>query len=128
MGELTLGVNWLAVGIGTLLSFFLGAMWFSPYMFGVKWAEGVGNPIGEDSKQPVGALVLQLLGTFLLAWLIGIAAAREELLLAIMIGLLVSVLLAASDLFGGSTRYAAIVEGAFPIAMLVIMLLCQAIL
>ena len=128
MGELTAGVNWLAIGIGTFLSFGLGAMWYSPLMFGVKWAEGVGIEIGKDAKQPVAALVLQLIGTFLFAWLIGIAAAREELLLAMMIALTVGVLLAASDLFGENSRYAAMVEGAFPVTMGIIMVVCQLIL
>ena len=30
MNELTMDVNWLAVGIGTVLSFMLGWLWYSP--------------------------------------------------------------------------------------------------
>ena len=128
MDDLTAGVNWLAVGIGTFLSFGLGAMWFSPVMFGVKWAEGVGVESGKDAKQPVGALVLQLTGTFLLAWLVGIAFARDALFLSVLIALAVSVLVSASGLFGGNSRYAATAEGVFPLVMYLIMLVCQVVL
>lgn len=128
MGELTTGVNWLAVGISTFLSFGLGALWYSPVMFGVKWAEGVGVEMGEGSTQPVAALVLQLIGTFLFAWVMGIAAASGLLMLAILIALSTGVLLSASGLFDGNSRYAAVVEGVFVIAMFVIMLICHAVL
>lgn len=127
MGELTSGVNWLAVGIGAVLSFGLGALWFSPMMFGEKWAAGVGVEIGIGSEQPKAALTLQLIGTCLLAWLIGITAASDALMLAILITLTISVLIAAAGLFGGSDRYAALAEGAFPIAMLLIMVLCHVV-
>tara|TARA_R110002073_G_scaffold191042_3_gene349738 strand:+ start:203 stop:589 length:387 start_codon:yes stop_codon:yes gene_type:complete len=128
MGELTAGVNWLAVSIGTFLSFGLGAMWFSPVMFGVRWAAGVGIENSKDAKQPVAALLLQLIGTFLLAWLVGITAARDGLPLAIMMVLTVSVFLGASGFFDDNGRYAAITEGVFPLAMGVIMVLCHVIL
>ena len=128
MGELTTGVNWLAVGIGAVLSFGLGALWFSPMMFGEKWAAGVGIEMGEGATQPKAALVLQLVGTCLLAWLIGIAAASDALMLAILITLTISVLMIASGLFDGNGHYAAVVEGVFPSVMFVIMMLCHAVL
>ncbi|PCI82150.1 MAG: twitching motility protein PilT [SAR86 cluster bacterium] len=128
MGELTAGVNWMAVGISAILSFGLGALWFSPMMFGEKWAAGVGIEIGGESTQPKAALILQFLGTCLLAWLIGIAAASDALMLASLITLTISVLMIASGLFGGNSRYAAIAEGVFPIAMFLIMMLCHAVL
>ena len=42
MAELTEGVNWLAVGVGTVLSFLLGWLWYSPCYLQDKWMEGVG--------------------------------------------------------------------------------------
>ncbi|GJM13143.1 MAG: hypothetical protein DHS20C12_15460 [Pseudohongiella sp.] len=128
MGELATGVDWLAVGVSTFLSFGLGALWFSPMMFGEKWAAGVGIQIGADSPQPKAALVLQLLGTFLFAWLIGIAFAREAVMLACLIALTITVLMTASGLFDGNGRYAAVAEGLFPVAMFVIMVLTHAVL
>lgn len=127
MGELTMAVDWVAVGLGTVLSFFLGALWFSPVMFGVKWAAGVGIEIGEGAEQPVAALVTQFVGTFLLALLIGIAIANGALLFAALIAVTAGVLLSASDLFGQDSHYAAVVEGIFPIAMGVIMVLSHTI-
>ena len=128
MGELTTAVNWLAVGIGAILSFGLGAFWFSPMMFGEKWAAGVGIEIGEGSTQPKAALILQLVGTCLLAWLIGVVAASDALMLAMLIALTLSVLMIASGLFDGNGSYAAVVEGVFPLAMFAIMMLCHAVL
>ena len=42
MEALFANVNWLAVGASTIICFMLGALWYSPKMFGVKWAQGVG--------------------------------------------------------------------------------------
>lgn len=128
MNELVEGVNWLAVGISTFLCFALGALWYSPVMFGVKWAEGVGVPIGEDAKQPVAALLLQFLGTLLFAWLVSLTLASGAFLLAALIAVAISVLLSAGGLFGGNSRYAATVEGVFVIVMFLIMLLCNIVL
>ena len=72
MPELTDNVNWLAVIIGFVLAFALGWLWYSPKLFGRKWAEGVGlDPKGPETM-PVAAMAIQAAGTFLLAWLVGI--------------------------------------------------------
>ncbi len=128
MDELTMGVNWLAVAAGTVVSFMLGGLWYSKMMFGEKWAAGVGVEMGTGATQPVPTLVLQFIGTFLLAWLIGITAANEALLMAVLIAVTVSVLLIAACLFAANSRYAALTEGGFAIAMVFIMIACQAIL
>ena len=31
-------VNWLAVGVGTVAAFMVGWLWYSPLLFGKKWA------------------------------------------------------------------------------------------
>ncbi len=82
MNELTDGVNWIAVIAGTLLSFLLGWLWFSSKLFGQKWAEGVGITIDETTKMPLSAMLTQLAGTFLLAWIIGVTATANALLTA----------------------------------------------
>ncbi len=127
MEELTMGVNWWAVGAGTVLSFMLGSLWYSKMLFGEKWAEAVGVETGDGATQPVPALIVQFIGTFLLAWLIAITAASGTLLLPILIAVTVTALIGAASLFGNNSRYAAIVEGGFVIAMAAIMLACQAI-
>lgn len=128
MNELTMSVNWLAVGVGAVLSFALGSLWFSPMMFGEKWAAGVGVDIDNKKEMPIAAMTLQLIGTCLLAWVIGITAASGALMLAILVGLTIGVLLIASGLFDDNGRYAALAEGAFPIAMCAIMILCHVVL
>ena len=41
MDELTNDVSWLAVAVGAVVSFLVGWLWYSPKLFGPKWAEGV---------------------------------------------------------------------------------------
>ena len=60
-------VNWLAVGVSTIISFILSGLWYSPKMFGTKWAKGVGVNVDADAKQPMPALVTQFIGTLLFA-------------------------------------------------------------
>ena len=50
MPELTDNVNWLAVIIGFVLAFALGWLWYSPKLFGRKWAEGVGLDHDEHGQ------------------------------------------------------------------------------
>ena len=57
MTELTANVNWLAVIVGFVLAFALGWLWYSPKLFGTKWAEGVGVKMGDASAMPVAAMV-----------------------------------------------------------------------
>jgi hypothetical protein len=42
MAEITENVNWIAVTVGAVLAFLLGWLWYSPKLFGTKWAEGAG--------------------------------------------------------------------------------------
>ena len=63
MNELTDNVNWLAVMAGTIISFLLGWLWYSPKLFGSKWAEGVGIKL-DGSGPPALALVIQFVATF----------------------------------------------------------------
>ena len=41
MVELTQNVNWMAVIVGALLAFFVGWAWYSPKLFGKRWAQGL---------------------------------------------------------------------------------------
>ena len=65
MNEIITDVNWLAVVVSAILSFMLGALWYSPLMFGKKWAEGVGMDLSGDTpmKPPASAMVVQMLGS-----------------------------------------------------------------
>jgi hypothetical protein len=128
MGELTEGVNWLAVGIGTVLSFLLGWVWYSPMLFAKKWIEGINVKPNPNAKMPVPAMVIQLIATFLLAWLVGIGAAHNALATTVLIVLTIIALFIANGLFGSKSNYAIATEAGFVAAMAVVMIAVQGIL
>lgn len=84
MGELTTGVSWLGVVVGAVVSFLVGWLWFSPKLFGVKWAEGVGVELGAASEMPVGSMVFQVIGLLLMSWFVGVTAVSNALLTVIL--------------------------------------------
>ncbi|MGB8315322.1 MAG: DUF1761 domain-containing protein [Aestuariivirga sp.] len=128
MSELTTNVNWLAVVVGFVLSFGLGWLWYSPKLFGAKWAEGVGAKIGDGAATPPAApMVLQAIGTFLLAWLVGVTASNNALLTIILVAITYMVLQAASGKFTGKSNYAIGTEVGFTAAMVVLMIIVQGI-
>lgn len=128
MEMLVTNISWWAVGISTVISFMLGGFWYSPALFGKKWAEGVGVEMGSGSTQPVPALVLQLIGTFLLAWLIALADATGSYPAAVLIVLSITVLLIAANLFSEHSLYSSLVQGLFVVVMAVIMVVCNLLL
>jgi hypothetical protein len=128
MGEITADVNWLAVVIGAVVAFVLGWLWYSPSLFGAKWAEGVGVKLDSAEGLPVGAMVAQAVGTFLLAWVVGVTAASNALLTFILIVLTIVVLMFAGGLFARKSLYAIYTETGFIVAMAVVMFVAQAVL
>jgi len=129
MDELTVNVNWIAVLVGTVLSFILGWAWYSAKLFGVKWAEGSRVELAT-SEQPMNPtpLIVQLVGTFLLAWLIGVTAASDKLMTAFLILITIAVMIAGMGLFVKKSRYAVFADVGFVIAMGVVMIACQGLL
>jgi Protein of unknown function (DUF1761) len=127
MGELTANVNWLAVIAGTVASFLLGWLWYSPKLFGTKWAEGIGVDLGSASSMPAAAMVTQLIATFLLAWLVGITAGQNALLTIILIALAIILFIISNGLFAKKSNYAIGVEAGFIAAMTVVMIIVQGI-
>lgn len=126
MSEIT-DINWLATIVGFVLSFGLGWLWFSPKMFGKKWAEGNSlDPNGPD-KMPMAAMITQAVGTFLLAWVVGVTAKNDALLTIILIAVTIVVLNNANALFTKKNAYVRRTDGGFTLAMVVIMIICQGI-
>ena len=128
MSELTDGVNWLAVGVGTVLSFLLGWLWYSPKLFATKWMEGVGAKPDGSGKMQMPPLVVQLIGTFLLSWVVGITATDNALLTIILIAVTIIILVVANGMFSMKSRYAITTEAGFIAAMVVLMIAVQGIL
>lgn len=125
MEELTQHVNWLAVFVGFVVSFVLGWLWYSPKLFGKKWAEGVGIDLDSASKMPAAAMITQALGTFLLAWIVGITASQEALLTVILIVVTFIVLQISGGLFTKKNLAAIQIDAGFVLAMAIIMIICQ---
>nr|TFG53051.1 MAG: DUF1761 domain-containing protein [Hyphomicrobiales bacterium] len=128
MDELTMNVNWLAVGVGTIASFMLGWLWYSPKLFGKKWAEGSGIELVEGAAMPIAPLAFQLIATFLLAWLIAITASHNALLTAILILLTIACFVATNSMFIKKNNAAILIETSFVLAMGVVMIVVHALI
>ncbi len=127
MGELTANVNWLAVIVGTVVAFLVGWLWYSPRLFGKQWAEGSGVDLGSASSMPVGAMVTQLLGAFCLAWVIGITATTDSLMMAILVIITVALVVASGGMFVRKSGAAVSVDAGYIVAIGVVMIICQGI-
>ncbi len=127
MTELTLGINWPAVLLGTVLAFASGWLWYGPLLFRKVWSEG-SHGITPPETFPMAAMAAQLLGTFLMAWLIGITARADALLMAILAILTIAVLQYAGGLIGQKMQAAALVDGSYVVVMGVLMIVAQGVL
>ena len=128
MAEITANLNWLAVIVGWVLAFLLGWLWYSPTLFGTKWAEGVGVELAGGGDMPAAALVTQALGLFLLAWLVGVTAANNALFTFLLIVLAIAVLLAAGGLFSKKSTYAIATETGYVFVAALAMFVAQGLL
>ena len=127
MSELTNGVNWLAVIAGAVAAFVMGWLWYSPKVFGTKWAEGLGVELGSASEMPVGAMVTNIIGLLLMSWFVGVTAANNALLTVILATVAFTLLGYSGGMFGKQTTYVRNVNAGYWIAALVVMIVCQAI-
>lgn len=127
MGELTTGVSWLAVVVGAVVSFLAGWLWYSPKLFGPKWADGVGVQMGTASEMPVAAMVSQIVGLLLMSWFVGVTAVSDALMTVILGTLAFTVLAYSGGLFRKNSTYARNTDAGYWIVSLVIMIICQGI-
>lgn len=128
MEELSTEMNWLGVVAGTIVGFLIGWLWYSPILFGRKWAEGSGVELGTASSMPIAAMATQLISTFLLAILIGITASQNALTTAILILVTLAGFVMSMGLFVKKSTYAVAVDGSFIVVMGIVMIIIQAIL
>ena len=127
MGELTTGVSWLGVIVGAIVSFLAGWLWYSPKLFGPKWAEGVGVEMGAANEMPVGAMVSQIIGLLLMSWFVGVTAVSNALFTVILATVAFTVLAYSGGMFTKKSTYARNVDAGYWIMSLVIMIICQGI-
>jgi hypothetical protein len=125
MIELTENVNWTAVSVGALIAYLLGWLWYSSKLFATKWMEGNGLYMEEMSGPPVAAMVVQAIGTFLLAWLVGITAAQDALMTIILIVITIVTLLISSGLYVQKKGYVIAIDVGYVVLMAVVMIVCQ---
>lgn len=128
MGEIASGVNWLAVVLGAVVAFVAGWLWYSPILFGPKWAEGVGVEMGTASEMPVGAMVSQIVGLFLLSWFVGVTAAAGTLLTVILGTIAFALLAFSGGMFRKNSSYARMTDLGYLIVSVVIMIVIQGLL
>ena len=128
MTEILTDVNWLAVIAGSVVAYLLGWAWFSPKLFGRKWAEGVGLPPGGPDKFPAAAMGFQALGTFLLAWVVGVTAVADALATLILIVAALIALLVAGGYFTKKGGAAIAIEAGFVVVMAAVLVAAQAVL
>jgi len=127
MGELTMGVSWIAVIVGAIISFLVGWLWYSPKLFGVKWAEGSRVELGDASEMPVAAMVAQFVGLCLMSWFVCVTAASNLLMTVILGTIAFTVLAYSGNTFSQKTPYARNVDAGYWIVALVIMIIVNGI-
>ena len=127
MAEITMGVDWLAVIIGAVAAFILGWLWYSPVLFGEKWAEGSGVQLGEASDMPWDAMASQALGLVLMSWFVGVMARGEALFTVLLATVAFTVLAFSGATFSGKSSYARFVDAGYWIAALIVMVVVQGI-
>lgn len=128
MTELTGNVGWLAVIAGAIVSFLGGWLWYSPFLFGPRWAEGSGVQMGTASDMPLGAMAAQFLGLLLMSWFVGAGLAVNALPLLVLGTLAFAVLAYSGGLFTKKSFYARNVDAGYWIVALILMILVHSVL
>lgn len=121
-------VNWLAVIVGTVLSFLVGWAWYSPKLFGKKWAEGSGVKLGSADKMPMMAMASNFVALFLLSLVVGITATQDMLITAIAAILACALFVFSMGGYVKKSSYAMIVDLFYIVVAGIVMIVCQGIL
>ena len=120
-------LNHLAIAVGVVVAFLVGWLWYSPKLFGEKWAQGSKVELGSAQSMPVFAMVAQLVALIFLALVIGITAEVEALITAIVAILACATFVASSGGFSQKSNYAIAVDFFYIVVSGVVMIVCQGI-
>ncbi|MEM7243456.1 MAG: DUF1761 domain-containing protein [Pseudomonadota bacterium] len=126
MMEITTGVNWLAVIVGTVAAFIAGWAWYSPKLMGQKWADGSNVTINSADNMPIDAMAAQFIGLFLISWFVSLMAANDKLLTVILVTLGFIVLAWSGSAFAKQNTTARNINAGYWIIAVVIMILANA--
>src|SRR5436305_167256 len=72
--------NWIAIVMAGVSAWIIGAIWFSPPVFGRRWMAALGlkqEQLGNPAPGFVAALVISIIGATFLRWVIGVAGATS---------------------------------------------------
>ena len=58
-------VNWLAILVGAVAWWILGAIWYSPPLFGNAWMRSAGIQISQEQRPGVATYVIPLIAYFI---------------------------------------------------------------
>ena len=128
MEALVTNVNWLAVGLSTIISYLFASFWYSPTAFGGKWAAGLGLKDGAQGGFSMSALVCQFFSTLLLAWIISLAVANDSIAFIFLISLTIFFFVLTANLMSKASNYSSLVEATFVLTMSFIMTACNFLL
>ncbi len=117
-------ISWLSVIVGAVGSFLLGWLWYSPKLFGEKWAAGSGVKMDAANKMPVEAMASQGIGLVLMSWFVNLAGAHVGALAVIAF----AVLGYSGNSFTGKSQYAKFVDAGYWIASFVVMVVVRRLL
>lgn len=120
-------INWLAVTVGATVAFLAGWLWYSPRLFGAKWAEGSGVALGSADSMPIFAMFSQLIAVLLLALVVGITETMQALITAMLAILTVAIFAVSQGAFVKKSTAAQVIDGGYVIVAGVFMILAQAI-
>ena len=120
-------LNWAAVIVGTIAAFGLGMIWFSPLLFGKSWSAGSHN-IQPPASPPMAAMITQFLGTFALAFVVGMTETNEAIGTAIVAILAVALTVTGMDLFSQKSGKATAIDAGYIVAGGALMILAQGLL
>src|SRR5690242_15571372 len=74
-------VNWIAILLGSVAYFVIGALWYSPFLFGKTWAAGHKIDMGGSregfARTLIISFLLDLLVVFVTAVMIGLSRAKN---------------------------------------------------
>ena len=128
MEALVMNVNWLAVGLSTIISYLFASFWYSPTAFGGKWASGLGLKDGPQGGFSMSALVCQFFATLFLAWIISLAVANDSIAFIFLISLTIFFFVLTANLMSKASNYSSLVEATFVFTMSLIMTACNFLL
>jgi hypothetical protein len=117
--------NWIAIVFAGVAAWIVGAIWFSPPVFGKRWMAALNiTQTGNPAPAFVGALVIAIIGAIVLRWVLGIANATNavegiEVALLIWFAFIMLTSLPSILFAKGSRAVFAIVQGQHVVAMIV---------